>query len=69
MTIVTIGLSQRIEKQVQLLISCSETSNEYQSRELKFIKTPEYMSSYKDLPTHIGFLGGTIVSKVKILLL
>ena len=59
-----VGLAARIEREVQLLISCSETANEYQAKELKFIKVPEYMSSYKDLPSYAGFLGGTIVSKV-----
>jgi actin-related protein 7 len=45
------------------IIQCSETSSEYQAKEVKWQQCPEHMSAYKETP-HTGFLGGIIVGKL-----
>ena len=49
---------------MQRIMAVSETSNEYQPSAIKFVKIPEYMSTFKSRPVDASFLGGTIVSKV-----
>ncbi|KAJ3253472.1 general RNA polymerase II transcription factor [Boothiomyces macroporosus] len=58
------GLKERFEYETSKLIASSETSNEYQPKEIKWLKIPEYMTMYKERPADVTFLGGAIVSKV-----
>jgi hypothetical protein len=47
-------------------LAASETSNEFQAKDIKHVKMPEYFSSYKHLGTESVFLGGVIVAKVSV---
>ncbi|KAJ3318553.1 general RNA polymerase II transcription factor [Boothiomyces sp. JEL0866] len=58
------GLKERFEYETSKLIASSETSNEYQPKEIKWLKIPEYMTMYKERPADVTFLGGAIVSKL-----
>jgi hypothetical protein len=45
----------------------SENFGEFQVREVKFLKIPDYFPALKDSIVHAGFLGSEIVAKVRIL--
>ena len=61
-----LGLRERLLHEVLPFIAASETSNEYQCKEIKFSNMPEYFTVYKDALAfnESAFLGGAIVSKV-----
>jgi actin-related protein len=54
----------RLESEILGLCAMSETSNEYQAKEIKFAQIPEYMTSYKEMKSNVAMLGGSIVGKV-----
>lgn len=58
------GLRQRFESEMQRVISASETSNEMQAKEVGWVGSPNYFSSYNDKPEYAPFLGAVIASKV-----
>jgi actin-related protein len=67
--VVTGGVSENPEllpmlEKHMLSLGVSETGNEYQCKEVKFQKIPEYMTNYKKRPSEACFLGGAIVGKV-----
>ncbi|KAJ3387666.1 hypothetical protein HDU84_000618 [Entophlyctis sp. JEL0112] len=59
------GLQERFEAELTAFMSASETSNEFQAKDVKFAKIPDYFSAYKDGGAGATFLGGTIVARVE----
>ncbi|KAI9359600.1 actin family [Zopfochytrium polystomum] len=57
------GLKERLENELNSRLSASQTSNEFQAKDCKFVKVPEYFLAYKDSPGDITFLGGIITAK------
>ncbi|KAJ3268137.1 Actin-like protein 8, partial [Blyttiomyces sp. JEL0837] len=57
------GLRERLENELARLLAASETSSEFQPKEVKFTKTPEYFLNFKDRPSDAAYLGGTIVGR------
>ncbi|ORX41978.1 actin-like ATPase domain-containing protein [Piromyces finnis] len=58
------GLQKRLEHEIESVISLSETSNEMQIKEIKFLKIPEYFTKMKDRYQDLGFMGASIVAKL-----
>ncbi|KAJ3208458.1 hypothetical protein HDU82_002462 [Entophlyctis luteolus] len=58
------GLQERFEAELTAFMSASETSNEFQAKDVKFAKIPDYFSAYKDGGAGATFLGGTIVARL-----
>ncbi|KAJ3081810.1 hypothetical protein HK102_002110 [Quaeritorhiza haematococci] len=58
------GLKQRLEYEIAPYIAASETSNEFQAKEIKFVRVPEYLTAYKEKQQDVGFVGGIIVAKL-----
>jgi len=58
------GLQKRLEHEIESSISLSETSNEMQVKEIKFLKIPEYFTKMKDRYQDLGFIGASIVAKL-----
>lgn len=58
------GLQKRLEHEIESCISLSETSNEMQIKEIKFLKIPEYFTKMKDRYQDLGFIGASIVAKL-----
>jgi len=58
------GLQKRLEHEIEACISLSETSNEMQIKEIKFLKIPEYFTKMKDRYQDLGFIGASIVAKL-----
>lgn len=60
-----LGISERLDHEMRAhMFACSETANEYQAKELKYVRVPDYMAFFKDRPSDSAFLGGTIAGKV-----
>lgn len=60
----TLGLQNRIQSAIEDSLTVSENFGEFQVREVKFLKIPDYFPSLKDSIVHAGFLGSEIVAKV-----
>ncbi|KAI9001612.1 actin family [Gaertneriomyces semiglobifer] len=58
------GIKQRLENEFANMIAASETSNEYQSKDIRWRDIPDYILSYKERPGDAGFLGANIVAKL-----
>ncbi|CAG8631561.1 4286_t:CDS:2, partial [Paraglomus occultum] len=58
------GLKERILKELHRFLSITENAGEFQTRECKCLKIPEYFTAYKDRPDLAGFLGAAIVAKL-----
>ncbi|KAJ3108540.1 hypothetical protein HDU97_000822 [Phlyctochytrium planicorne] len=58
------GLRERIENELTVYLAASETSNEFQGKEIKYVKIPEYFSAFREKPADAVFLGGIIVAKL-----
>jgi actin-related protein len=58
------GIRERLEYECAPYLAASETSNEFQPKEIKFPKIPEYMTSYKETFPFVTYLGCTVVAKV-----
>ncbi|KAI8900394.1 actin family [Globomyces pollinis-pini] len=58
------GINARLEAEFQKLNAISEHNVDNQGKEVKWIKIPDYMTSYKDCPAEAGFLGGAISAKL-----
>lgn len=54
----------KLQEEAAAFISASETSNEYQPRELKFNSFPEYFPTYKGRQTDGPSLGASIVARL-----
>ncbi|KAL2914792.1 hypothetical protein HK105_205723 [Polyrhizophydium stewartii] len=61
---VVISIRERFEKEIAPLIAASETSSEYQAKEIKWLRLPDYLVSFKDRPAEAAFLGGSITAKI-----
>ncbi|KAG0074402.1 general RNA polymerase II transcription factor, partial [Podila epicladia] len=57
------GLQNRIQSAIEDSLTVSENFGEFQVREVKFLKVPDYFPSLKDSIVHAGFLGSEIVAK------
>ncbi|RKO89176.1 hypothetical protein BDK51DRAFT_25420 [Blyttiomyces helicus] len=58
------GLRQRLEHEMAPFIAATETSNEYQPKEIKWRDIPEYITELKSRPQDAGFIGASILAKV-----
>ncbi|KAF8941498.1 actin family [Dissophora ornata] len=58
------GLQARLQAEIEYSLTVSENFGEYQSREVKFLKIPDYFPALKDSIVHAGFLGSEIVAKL-----
>ncbi|KAK3828784.1 MAG: actin family [Benniella sp.] len=58
------GLQTRLQGEIEDSLSVSENFGEFQIREVKFLKIPEYFPALKDSIVHAGFLGSEIVAKL-----
>ncbi|KAI8819907.1 actin family [Fimicolochytrium jonesii] len=58
------GMRGRLDKELGKLISASETSNEFQAKEIKWAGLPEYFPSYKEKQQDVGFLGASVVARI-----
>ncbi len=61
------GLKPRLEKESELYLSASETSNENQAKEVGWVKIPDYFLSFKDRAQDMAFVGASVVAKVMFL--
>ncbi|KAJ3114427.1 Alpha-centractin [Phlyctochytrium bullatum] len=57
------GFRERLEHELSVFLAASETSSEFQAKEMKYLKIPEYFSNFRDKPEDLVYLGGTIVAK------
>ncbi|KAJ3172816.1 hypothetical protein HDU87_007818 [Geranomyces variabilis] len=58
------GLRQRLDREIMQLVAASETSNEFQAKEIKWMGMPDYFTVYKDAPSDVTYLGASIVARV-----
>ncbi|KAG0052775.1 hypothetical protein BGZ83_002129 [Gryganskiella cystojenkinii] len=58
------GLQARIQGEIEDSLTVSENFGEFQVREVKFLKIPDYFPALKDSIVHAGFLGSEIVAKL-----
>ncbi|KAG0001697.1 general RNA polymerase II transcription factor [Entomortierella chlamydospora] len=58
------GLQSRIQSEIEDSLTVSENFGEFQVREVKFLKIPDYFPALKDSIVDAGFLGSEIVAKL-----
>ncbi|KAI1317506.1 hypothetical protein EDD11_008313 [Mortierella claussenii] len=58
------GLQTRIQSEIEDSLTVSENFGEFQVREVKFLKIPDYFPTLKNSIVHAGFLGSEIVAKL-----
>ncbi|KAG0364967.1 actin-domain-containing protein [Gamsiella multidivaricata] len=58
------GLQARVQAEIEESLTVSENFGEFQVREVKFLKIPDYFPELKDSIVHAGFLGSEIVAKL-----
>ncbi|KAF9437389.1 hypothetical protein BGZ76_000924 [Entomortierella beljakovae] len=58
------GLQSRLQGEIEESLAVSENFGEFQIREIKFLKIPDYFPALKDSIVHTGFLGSEIVAKL-----
>ncbi|RIB07479.1 actin family [Gigaspora rosea] len=57
------GFRERLEKELNVYLYSSDNSGEYQIKEAKFLKLPEYFSTLKERPELAGYIGAAITAK------
>lgn len=57
-------MKQRLENELTALIAASETSNEFQAKEVRIVGAPEYFVEFRDKGEDIVCAGAGIVAKV-----
>ncbi|CAG8584429.1 3108_t:CDS:2, partial [Dentiscutata erythropus] len=57
------GFKDRLEKELNVYLYSSNNAGEYQIKEAKFLKLPEYFSTLKEKPELAGYLGAAITAK------
>ncbi|CAG8724396.1 8895_t:CDS:2, partial [Racocetra fulgida] len=57
-------LKERLEKELTVYLYASDNAGEYQIKEARFLKLPEYFSTLKDRPELAGYLGAVITAKL-----
>ncbi|CAG8676333.1 6071_t:CDS:2, partial [Cetraspora pellucida] len=58
------GFKERLEKELNVFLYTSDNAGEYQIKEARFLKLPEYFSTLKDRPELVGYLGAVITAKL-----
>ncbi|KAF9175899.1 hypothetical protein BGX21_010700 [Mortierella sp. AD011] len=58
------GLQSRIQSEIEDSLTVSENFGEFQVREVRFLKIPDYFPALKDSIVDAGFLGSEIVAKL-----
>ncbi|KAI8618355.1 actin family [Chytriomyces sp. MP71] len=58
------GLQERYEKEMDVFMSASATSNDFQAKEIKFAGIPEFFGAYKQGGCDAAYLGGVIVARL-----
>ena len=64
MILFQLDIKERIESEMSIFLAASETCNEFQPKELKWVKSPDHYAIYRDQIQDIGFLGASIAAKV-----
>jgi hypothetical protein len=59
-----LGFRERLEKEFAVYLAASETSSEFQAKDMKFTKIPEYFLAYREKEAEATYLGSAIVGKV-----
>ncbi|KAJ3063421.1 hypothetical protein HDU98_000773 [Podochytrium sp. JEL0797] len=49
---------------MNVYLAASETSNEFQAKDIKYAKLPEYFSAYKEGGADATYLGATITARM-----
>ncbi|KAI9024754.1 actin family [Hyaloraphidium curvatum] len=57
------GLRERLEEELTQFVAASETANDLQPKELKFVKPPEYFTKMKERPQDMAFVGAQITAQ------
>ncbi|CAG8433834.1 9597_t:CDS:2 [Ambispora gerdemannii] len=58
------GLRERLQKELEAYLIISENAGDYQFKEAKFIKIPDYLTSFKERQDLAAFLGASMVAKL-----
>ncbi|TPX66978.1 hypothetical protein SpCBS45565_g04079 [Spizellomyces sp. 'palustris'] len=58
------GMKQRLEVEIGSLIAASETSNEFQAKDIKWVNMPDYFTAYKDRLQDASYVGASVVAKI-----
>ncbi|CAG8498696.1 14051_t:CDS:2, partial [Acaulospora colombiana] len=57
------GFKERLEAELRLYLAASENYGDFQMKEVKFLKLPEYFTNLRERPDLAGFLGSSITAK------
>ena len=58
------GLKPRLELECKRVLAASETSNEFQAKEIGWLKIPDYFTTFKERNQDMSFVGASVVAKV-----
>ncbi|CAG8458760.1 13591_t:CDS:2 [Ambispora leptoticha] len=58
------GLKERLQKELEVFLIMSENAGDYQFKEAKFIKIPDYLTNFKERQDLAAFLGASMVAKL-----
>ncbi len=58
------NLRDRLEYELVPFLASSETSHEFQSKEIKYVRIPEFYAGYKDNHRDANYLGAVVLSKL-----
>jgi actin-related protein len=57
------GIKNRIESECALYLAASETSSEFQAKEVGWLKIPDYFTNFRERPQDMGFVGGSVTAR------
>ena len=57
------SIKNRIEIECAIYLAASETSSEFQAKEMGWIKIPDYFTNFRERPQDMGFVGGSVTAK------
>jgi len=57
------GIKNRIEVECALYLAASETSSEFQAKEVGWLKIPDYFTNFRERPQDMGYVGGSVTAK------
>ena len=56
-------IKDRIEAECAIYLAASETSSEFQAKELGWMKIPDYFTNFRERPQDMGYVGGSVTAK------
>lgn len=56
-------IKNRIEVECAISLAASETSSEFQAKELGWLKIPDYFTNFRERPQDMGYVGGSVTAK------